>query len=238
MSKFKDQLDVYLNKNFVIPDNIKWGALKVDDIVNDVINENQEPEEWIWVEGYKATKADMTCQDYQYELGKQHDMPEYAKIVECHSGFHLCSRLEDVFTYYSIGKGNRYFKVKALVRKSDYERSKIAFKNNSYIAYKSDKLTSKSIIFESELTPHEVLTAKGVDLKHWTEDYEAKAMTMGITPIRRMIEVERLTQIGYSQAFAGYCANNDLYDIARIAAEEDISMDMKVLLILSERDSH
>lgn len=75
--------------------------------------ENKEPEEWIWVDGYKATKADMTCYDYQYELGKQHDMPEDEDIIECRSGFHLCLRLEDVFSYYKIGKDNRFFQGKS-----------------------------------------------------------------------------------------------------------------------------
>lgn len=230
MSKYELQRD-FLTKRI----NAVYGGLLKDTDVDEKTNENAEPEEWIWVDGYKATNADMTCHSYQYELGKQHDMPEDEDVIECRSGFHLCPRLEDVFSYYAVGKGNRYFKVKALVRKSDYERANIRVNNPYTFAYKSDKLTSKSIIFESELTPHEVLTAKGVDLKHWTEALEAEAMNIGITPVRRLVEVERLTQMGYSQAFAGYCANNNLYDIALIAAKENISMDMKVLLILSEK---
>ena len=35
------------------------------------ISENEEvinKEEWVWIEGYKGTSSDMTCNDYQYEL--------------------------------------------------------------------------------------------------------------------------------------------------------------------------
>ena len=46
-------------------------------------------EEWIWVTGYKGTDKDMKCRDYQYELGKQHDMPEGTDITMCYSGFHF-----------------------------------------------------------------------------------------------------------------------------------------------------
>lgn len=83
--------------------------------------EKTESEEWIWVDGYKGTKSDMTCNGYQYELGKRYVMPPDEDIVECASGFHLCLILNDVFDYYSIHNNNRFFKVKALVRKSDYE---------------------------------------------------------------------------------------------------------------------
>lgn len=66
-------------------------------------------EEWIWVESYKGTDKDMKCRDYQYELGVQYDMPEGQTIKECESGFHLCLSLKDVYGYYDISDGHRFF---------------------------------------------------------------------------------------------------------------------------------
>ena len=86
-----------------------------------VEDEPKPQEEWVWVDGYKGTDKDMKCRDFQYELHKVYDMPEDAEIVECSSGFHLCLEKEHVFRFYDIGKGNRFFKVKALVCRSDYE---------------------------------------------------------------------------------------------------------------------
>ena len=88
----------------------------------ETLEPTSEPEEeWIWVEGYKGTDKDMKCRDFQYGLGVQYDMPEDQEIQECESGFHLCLYLSDVFHYYEVGCGNRFFKVKALVRKVDKE---------------------------------------------------------------------------------------------------------------------
>ena len=36
--------------------------------------------DWVWVEGYKGTDANMRCKDYQYELNVQHDMPDDSMI--------------------------------------------------------------------------------------------------------------------------------------------------------------
>jgi hypothetical protein len=86
----------------------------------DTVHISKEKEdEWIWVEGYKGTKKDMTARfnDFQYELNKRYEIDEEPE--ECKKGFHFCLELFDVFEYYPIGKNHRFFKVQALVRKSD-----------------------------------------------------------------------------------------------------------------------
>ena len=58
---------------------------------------------------YKGMKSDMTCRDFQYEIGKTYKTDK-VKINEC--GFHACLNPRDVLGYYSQEEGSRYFKVK------------------------------------------------------------------------------------------------------------------------------
>lgn len=197
------------------------------------IPQEKPAEEWIWVEGYKGTPKDMKCHDYQYELGVQHDMPEGAPIIACTSGFHLCLELKDVFNFYGVGDGNRFFKVKALVRKTDYEvyagTGDIIAKISFYCD--SKKLAAKSIIFESELTPDEVLKdTGGEDLP---EEYKNLAMEKSLKEALAKYQINTLMEDGYSAAFAGYVVKQNKFDAARaVAAMSDLSLDMKVLFIV------
>ena len=50
------------------------------------------------IKAYKAFNSDLTCRDFQYEVGKtyRHDVA----LRLCESGFHACERLVDCFSYY------------------------------------------------------------------------------------------------------------------------------------------
>ena len=184
-------------------------------------------EEWIWVDGYKATKRDMTCYGYQYELGKQHDMPENKPIIECASGFHMCLKLDDVFRYYSIAQGNRFFKVRALVRKDDAE----SYGNMRSYGPARNKLVAKSIVFVSELTNDEIF--KGTEAENWSADDKADARIIGIQSVKDRANVATLVSLGYSEAFAKYIIDEDEYNAAYAAGTQtDLSMDMKVAYIM------
>lgn len=207
-------------------------TIKADTIKIEPIPQERPAEEWIWVEGYKGTPKDMKCHDYQYELGVQHDMPEGVPVVVCDSGFHLCLELKDVFNFYGVGDGNRFFKVKALVRKKDYEAYTgvdIMIGISFYCDIK--KLVAKSIIFESELTPDEVLNhTEGKDLP---EKYKKLAMEKSLTEALARYQLNTLVEDGYSAAFAGYVVKKDKFDAAHaVAAMSDLSLDMKVLFIV------
>ena len=210
--------------------------------------------EWIWVEGYKGTNKDMTCRDYQFEINKQFDMPEGADIEDCKSGFHFCKDLKDVFSYYKVGEGHRFFKVHALVRKTDYETYGKAVKrsiNNPfyYACFGSsssstttvteirDKLTSKSIVFLRELTTDEVFGSQYVDCDGnvWTAEDKALAMEHNFDYVRNMYKARTLVNLGYSEAFAKYIVEEGHYKAAYAAGtQEGLSMDMKVAFILRE----
>lgn len=239
-----------------------WFKKKQDEIANKVAEKLKEwtekvetkvepepvkpAEEWIWVDGYKATDKDMTCRDYQYTLGEQHDMPDDAEIKECESGFHLCKDLDNVFEYYDIGNNHRFFKVRALVRKSDYERlgeETKAYKDAKASGYAYaymfsgmcyyDKLAARSIIFERELTPDEILCDR-IDVNEWSEEHKRLALSVGIDLAYKHMQADELVELGYSQTFALLVVNADLdkYETAKaVASQPDLSMDMKCWMI-------
>lgn len=198
-------------------------------------------EEWIWVEGYKATDADMKCRDYQYMLGVQHDMPEGAKISECESGFHLCLKLEDVFKYYDIGESHRYFKVKACVRKDDFLAYGKSEKYDSPYSWimatmsTKSKLAAKSIIFTQELTPDEILV--NTEAAGWTDEDKKLVLEVGFGEAKKIRNVRDLELFGFSEEFAKYIVYNlNKYELASaLASQRGLSMDtMAVILCCGE----
>lgn len=187
-------------------------------------------EEWIWVDGYKGTQADMTCNGYQYIMNQQHNMADDEEIVECRSGFHLCLKLIDVFNYYDIGNGRRYFKVRALVRKSDFE---------TYGAYhwcgRNDKLVAKSIIFERELTPDEIF-ANNLAVSKWSQEDKLLALEHNIEWVFDRNRTNELVKLGYSEPMAAYFVDHSLYDKAyALGTQDGVSMEMKIFAIMAGR---
>ena len=72
-------------------------------------NTTQSP---LKIKGYKGFSPDMTCRDFQYEVGKEYETDE-AKT--CEEGFHFCENPFDVWSYYppcdEKGQLNRFCKV-------------------------------------------------------------------------------------------------------------------------------
>jgi len=51
--------------------------------------------------GYKAFNNDLTCRDFQYEVGKTYEID--SKPICCDNGFHFCRDLKECFKYYDFG---------------------------------------------------------------------------------------------------------------------------------------
>lgn len=187
---------------------------------------NKGVEEWVWVTGYKGTDKDMKCRDYQYEMNKQHDMPEGSDISICHSGFHFCDKANDVFRYYSVENGNRFFEVKALVRRWN--------KNGTYtIEHNHDKMAAKSIQFVRELTTEEIFKYLDHSLTtNWTLEQKNAARMTSIGEYYDIMRAEELVKLGYSEAFATWAVKRGSYDIAHVMGNTpNVSMDVKVMTI-------
>lgn len=217
---------------------------KDNDLIKEKVEEclERQENEWAWIEGYKATEADMTCRGYQYEIGKQYNIPDDEEVSECSNGFHLCLKLEDVFKYYDIGRNHRYFKVKALVRKNDVNQygkhisTSTYLSNFSFGVEKRDKLVAKSIEFIRELSLDEILEDTIASNLH--PDYKVYALEYGVDnavhKARFDKELGELTALGYSTAFAGHLIDRNKTEVAlAVGSQPDLSMDMKVLMIIN-----
>lgn len=195
---------------------------------------NEEPEdkgveEWVWVTGYKGTDKDMKCRDYQYEMNKQHDMPEGSEIDICRSGFHFCDKPDDVFRYYRVERGNRFFEVKALVRRWN--------KNGTYtIEHSHDKMVAKSIQFIRELSTVEIFEHLNNDLTvGWTIEQMNNARQSSIREYYDIMRANELVQLGYSEAFATWAVSRGGYDVAKMMGNTpNVSMDVKVMAVCME----
>lgn len=192
--------------------------------------------EWVWVEGYKGTNNDMTCQGFQYELGKTYIMPEN-EVQMCHSGYHLCLSLSDVFGYYDVDDGNRFFKVKACVRKYDLDHYGDHYSWN----YSEDKLVAKEIKFIEEVSVDEIWDVY-MDVNNISQEvrnvlmpYKEHIQSLGFDGINDLYHQNILIEDGYSKSFAWYLIEYNKFEVAHaVASQKDLSMDVKALYILED----
>ena len=226
-SKGENEMNIKETLNKIYGKSAATNAPIKDDITQeDITNviKTDEEEEWIWVKGFKGTDKNMQCRgNYQYELGSFFDMNSGDDVKLCYSGFHFCKNLENVFRYYSIGDGNRFFEVEALVKKSDWD---------TY----DDKYAAKSIHFIRELTVDEVFEAvTNKEVLEWTEDWKKRAIETSIQSVRMEIRKFELCAAGYSPAFSKYIARDTgRYKRAiAIASLPDVSMGDKVMAIIA-----
>lgn len=214
--------------------------IKDDEKKEEAKREPEKPvEEWIWVKGYKGTDKDMKCRDYQYELHKCFDISDDKEVVECEHGFHLCKDRNDVFKYYPIRDSNRFFEVKALVRKTDYESyngGNLTYDTNyRMVMFGKDKLVAKSIIFTRELTVDEILSDIYVP-DGWSAEDKKMIIELGYEEAFRFVGRRELNKLGYSDTFSEIIIKDGKFDIARaVGTQEGLSMDMKVWAIYNHQ---
>ena len=120
----------------------------------------KEWENYIWIDGYKGTDADMSCTVFYdkrvpwepFPITEQHSQQyELNKIITysgepevCETGFHFCTLLVDVFRFRPLTIGARYFKVKGFVKEKDV-------KEFSMSEDKVSKFAAKQIILTEEI---------------------------------------------------------------------------------------
>ena len=250
--KGENEMNIKETLNQIYGESSATNAVIKDDITQeDITNaiKTVDEEEWIWVKGFKGTNKNMRCQDnYQYELGKQFDLDADVEPVVCSKGFHFCKKLENVFKYYKIGDGNRFFEVEALVKKSGWvnEIKKNSTRNYhdpySYLLdfISDDKYAAKSIRFIRELTVDEVYeTVTDSDVREWAEEQKKRAMETSINTVRRDVRAFDLCAAGYSPAFSKYIAGDTgRYNTAMaMASLPDVSMDVKVMAIFMDNQN-
>ena len=96
--------------------------------------------EWIWVDAYKGTDANMVCKGKQYRMNVEDNYS--GKVALGSKGYHVCIDLKHVFKDYDYDFRNRFFKVRALVNAKDYQHRN---PNNT-------TLVAKAIKFVEEIT--------------------------------------------------------------------------------------
>lgn len=212
----------------------------------------QLEEEWIWVKGYKGTDRDMKCRDYQFMFNYRHDMVDGSEIKVCESGFHFCPKLKDVFGYYEIKDGHRFFEVRALVRKKDYEVLKPST-NTATLKIDgmgviwptwanpwtlgNDKLTSKAIEFVRELTLDEIFA--DTEASGWSDEDKKLALEIGVGEATKVRQVTELEALGYSEELSEYIVHEiHKYNLAKFLTTlpENPSMDTKMIILFGAED--
>ena len=108
---------------------------KVDDRFFEAVEQ-----EYIWVDAFKGTDANMVCKGKQYRMNVEDNYN--GKVVLGKKGYHVCTDLKHVFKDYDYDFRNRFFKVKALVKATDYNHRN---PNNTV-------LVAKAIKFVTEIT--------------------------------------------------------------------------------------
>ena len=198
-------------------------------------------EEWVWVEGFKGTDKNMQAHGgFQYELGVEYNVAEPEEVSPCNYGYHFSLELEDVYKYFQLETtGNRFFKVRALVKKKDlvsYGR----YDGGIYtIPSRIDKLAARTIILTEEIIDEETLIKafykRFSNLEVLPAEYNHSLIQKGYDRTYKEWHRTALRNKGYSETFINLLI--DKYSKACleralvIADQEGVSMDMKVWYI-------
>lgn len=97
-------------------------------------------QDWIWVDAFKGTDANMYCKGKRYIMGVEDTYGD--KVVLGSKGYHVCTDLKHCFKTYDYDFKNRFFKVKALVNAKEYQ-----YRNPN-----NTTLVAKAIKFVEEIT--------------------------------------------------------------------------------------
>ena len=113
---------------------------------------------------YKGMESNMTCRDFQYEIGKTYKTNK-AELCKC--GFHSCLNPIDVLDYYEQDEDSRYFKVKLSgeITKCDDFDAKVAATEITILEEITDNFNE--LIETTEWWKNENV----LDLLYWSEGF-------------------------------------------------------------------
>ena len=213
--------------------------------------ELQEQEEWVYVEGIKGMTKDMKGYDnFQFEVGKTYIKDGLIEI--CKNGFHLSLNLDDVLNHYGLCRENRFFKVRALVRKEDLDEYGTITEVDNFFYGKQkiikNKLVSKEIEILEELSDEELFEEyKKMESgkSRWIEDIDdfiycrkhgenklaeaklnVKLIVLGINELLVNILTKDFEDIRSREMFVDY---------VEALSKEQLSRDMFIYLIIEEQ---
>ena len=227
-------------------------TLKSNDISFDSI-------EYIWVEGYKATDNDMSCTcwynryPYSYENKQQYLLGEIVSFagipVTGTQGFHFCRTLEDTMYYRPFNFSNRYFKVKALVDKDEWEdKNKDKFASKAIILVEEVHIDFDTVSYYNEEYQSKMFNVNydgdelPIDKNLFDDIYNGVLVSLNDIWESRFFET--MTNMGYSELFQRllfdranrYTKQKKILKLANALHEENVSGDVAVYLLMKELD--
>lgn len=213
--------------------------------------ELQEQEEWVYVEGIKGMTEDMKgYDDFQFEVGKTYIKDGLIEI--CKNGFHLSLNLEDVLHHYGICQGNRFFKVRALVRKKDLDEYGTIIEVDNFFYGKQkiikNKLVSKEIEILEEFSDEELFEeykemksgkSKWIedidDFKYCRKHGENKLAEAKLNVKLIVLGINELLVNILTKDFDSVKSREIFVDYVEALSKENISRDMFIYLITEEQ---
>ena len=77
------------------------------------------------ITAYKGFDKNLQCRGFQYEIGKEYELPEGETPNVCERGFHACENPSDLYAFYSPAEGNRFCLVElsGIIDKSESDKT-------------------------------------------------------------------------------------------------------------------
>ena len=169
------------------------------------------------IKAYKGFDKNLKCRGFQYEIGKEYELPEGQHPSACNNGFHACPNPNDLFAFYSPNEGNRYCLVELSGEIDDSE---------------IDKIAASHIRIVKELTIMEVANSrKNYTEEHCTNEKNAEPGKPATAGYRGAATSRGKTKVG-ANGVATVRGNNvmvcgGLGAILVIAEEKDNNYDIK-----------
>ena len=206
--------------------------------------ESKSPgEKYIWVEGFKGTDSNMCCTVIRgYERNREQYELNIPKVLKGKPkngiyGFHFSKKLDCVFRYYPFDFYNRYFKVKALVEKKDYDdewsmsfaAKEIILCEEIYPKYEEVKeylkYTTAKYHKAYQLTKEDFYGIKERGKERYFEDkFISELVKSGYSyPLANLVFEQYSNDIAYM---------NHIVDIATVLKKEGVSKDMIAYILL------